>query len=165
MCLLVVAAGAINRERQGAIKTLRAWELKDELTPEERRFLMGWFNSEESRIQLSWRGEAVLPLLWAVRIVDELPYPDEVLDMDWLASLWRPTRSGWWEDFQTRPANEILDETDLILRYNWAVRNAMLKQLEPPAGLHPGVVMERHHALNWLVGYGDQAWDDVTTDT
>ena len=32
--------------------------------------------------------------------------------------------------------------------------------------LHSGVVMERHHALNWLIGYSERAdWDDVTTDT
>jgi hypothetical protein len=34
-----------------------------------------------------------------------------------------------------------------------------------PAGLDADVIMERHHALNWLIGYMDQAWDDVTTDT
>lgn len=36
---------------------------------------------------------------------------------------------------------------------------------DAPAGLEKGVVKERHYALNWLVGYMDQAWDDVTTDT
>ena len=27
------------------------------------------------------------------------------------------------------------------------------------------VVIERHHALNWLIGYENQQWDDVSTDT
>jgi hypothetical protein len=31
--------------------------------------------------------------------------------------------------------------------------------------LHPGVAQERHHALNWLIGYMDQEWDKVSTDT
>ena len=34
-----------------------------------------------------------------------------------------------------------------------------------PSGLDPGVVQERHQALNWLIGYMDQHWDDVSTDT
>jgi hypothetical protein len=40
-----------------------------------------------------------------------------------------------------------------------------MKQQSPPAGLHPGVLYERHYALNWLIGYCDQEWDEVTTDT
>ncbi|MGO7286211.1 DUF4272 domain-containing protein, partial [Rhizobium ruizarguesonis] len=24
---------------------------------------------------------------------------------------------------------------------------------------------ERHYALNWLTGYMDQDWDDISTDT
>jgi hypothetical protein len=27
------------------------------------------------------------------------------------------------------------------------------------------VIQERHHAINWLVGYCGASWDDVTTDT
>ena len=36
---------------------------------------------------------------------------------------------------------------------------------EPAAGLEPGVVYERHYALNWLTKYGDVGWDNVPTDT
>jgi hypothetical protein len=43
--------------------------------------------------------------------------------------------------------------------------DARLKGKKPPAGVEPGVTLERHHALNWLVGYMDRDWDDVTTDT
>jgi hypothetical protein len=60
---------------------------------------------------------------------------------------------------------EILDEADLIYRYHWATRGAELKGKSPPAGLDPGVVYERHYALNWLIGYMGQEWDDVSTDT
>jgi hypothetical protein len=35
----------------------------------------------------------------------------------------------------------------------------------PTGGLDPGVTMERHHALNGLIGYDDADWDDVATDT
>ena len=64
-----------------------------------------------------------------------------------------------------RPLHEILEQADRIYRYHWAVVNARLKGAKPPAGLDPGVTLERHHALNWLIGYLDQAWDDVSTDT
>jgi hypothetical protein len=63
-----------------------------------------------------------------------------------------------------RPLGAVLDETDMIYRLHWAVRQAQLDGGVPPASLNPGVVTERHHALNWLTRYEDQ-WDDVTTDT
>nr|WP_246762835.1 DUF4272 domain-containing protein [Rhizobium sp. NZLR1] len=28
-----------------------------------------------------------------------------------------------------------------------------------------GAVYARHYALNWLIGYMDQDWDDISTDT
>jgi len=31
--------------------------------------------------------------------------------------------------------------------------------------IHPGVVYERHYALNWLINYMNQDWDDVSCDT
>jgi len=36
---------------------------------------------------------------------------------------------------------------------------------EPPAGLGEDVIVERHHALNWLIRYEDEEWDRVGTDT
>lgn len=64
-----------------------------------------------------------------------------------------------------RPQADILDACDLIYRYHWAVVDARLKNAPAPAGLDSGVVYERHYALNWLVGYMDQDWDDISTDT
>ena len=75
------------------------------------------------------------------------------------------TTSQFIEDSELRPIADILDQVDLIYRYHWAVRNARLKGQQIPADLDPDVTVERHHALNWLIGYLEQAWDDVSTDT
>ena len=61
--------------------------------------------------------------------------------------------------------SEVLDQADLIYRYHWAVVDANLKGKLPPGKLDGGVTMERHYALNWLIGYFDQEWDDISTDT
>jgi hypothetical protein len=64
---------------------------------------------------------------------------------------------------------------------HWRVRDARLRRQPTPPGKLPrmpvedceppvevydaGVVQERHHALNSLIGYCGQDWDDITTDT
>lgn len=69
------------------------------------------------------------------------------------------------KEAKLRPLNEILDPADLIYRYHWAVVDAIINGKAAPAGLDSGVVMERHYALNWLIGYMDQSWDNISTDT
>ena len=32
-------------------------------------------------------------------------------------------------------------------------------------GFDSGAVFERHYAYNWLTGYCDQDWDEISTDT
>ena len=133
-------------------------------TPAELAFIDDPDPSLHDRTQFSWRYEAAWVLLWALRYIDgPLGRPDRVCDVPRLAVVVRDetdlARHG------TCSANDILNEADLIYRYHWAVRQAGLDGNPPPAGLDPGVVMERHHALNWLIGYFDADWDDVTTDT
>jgi len=50
-------------------------------------------------------------------------------------------------------------------RFDWACVAARVSGKSPPKGVDCEVVMERHHALNWLIGYQGQEWDDVSTDT
>jgi hypothetical protein len=64
-----------------------------------------------------------------------------------------------------RPTAAVLDALDLHLRLHWAARQARLDGNGGMKGLDPGVVQERHHALNWLVRFEEADWDDVDTPT
>jgi hypothetical protein len=134
-------------------------------TPAERAFIGNPNPDERSRVQFSWRCEAAWVLLWALRHVEgQLGPPDGTCDVPFLSGT--VFASPDLAANGLRPANDILNEADLIYRCHWAVRQAGLDGAGPPAGLDPGVTMERHHALNWLIGYDDEAcWDEVTTDT
>ena len=59
----------------------------------------------------------------------------------------------------------ILDELDLTYRLHWATAEARVRRTAPVRGVDPGVVMKRHHALNWLTRVGDAQWDDVESPT
>ena len=67
---------------------------------------------------------------------------------------------------KVRKREEILDEADLTLRYDWACVDARVNGREAPASLEGGVVMERHYAFNWLIGGSDgAAWDEIWPTT
>lgn len=115
-------------------------------------------------VQLSWRYEAAVPLYWALGQGDaRIARPVSMCDV---SALTRAARDNTEiASAPLRDAAMILDESDLIFRYHWAVRQSSLDG-EPSGGdLHPGVVMERHHALNWLTSYDGADWEDVSTDT
>ena len=48
---------------------------------------------------------------------------------------------------------------------HWAVVDARLRGQDAPSQIEAGIVYERHYALNWLIGYFGQDWDNVKTDT
>ena len=164
LALAVVAAKGGGLQQALVDEIVEDKGVRPLFTPAELAFIDNPNPSLHDRTQFSWRYEAAWVLLWALRHVDgPLGRPDRICDVPRLAETVRDepdlARHGMCS------ANDILNEADLIYRYHWAVRQAGLDGNPPPAGLDPGVVMERHHALNWLIGYFDADWDDVTTDT
>lgn len=133
------------------------------LTPEESAFVLEPHLFD--RAKFGWRYEGVRVLLWALGLAD-LPYPEAIVDVGPMTAELRDLGTeGLRRAARLRPQAEILDATDLHYRYHWAVVQARLDGTPPPARLYPGVVYERHYALNWLIGSGGQDWDAIRTDT
>lgn len=63
-----------------------------------------------------------------------------------------------------RKIDEILDANDLYYRLSWACVDANLSG-NNVEGVHHDVVYLRQFALNWLIHYSNQDWDNVTCDT
>lgn len=144
---------------------LKTWGLLDKLSPNEKVLFTG--KLEENKIQVfPWRYEAYWVLVWALGFVKELTLPKECCDGQQAIDIVSQYQS--FQDFlaATRPRtqDQILDEADLIFRIRWACVDASLKGQDAPAGINPDVAMERHMALNWLIGYDDD-WDDTSIDT
>lgn len=135
-------------------------------TPKEQAFMDDPDPSDQDRTNFAWRYEGVHVMLWALGIAPELDRPDHICDVPLIANTLRELGTdGLMRRAKLRPQAELLDAADLIYRYDWATVNARLKGEEAPAGLDKGVVYERHYALNWLIGYMNQDWDDISTDT
>lgn len=138
---------------------------------------------DELAQSLIWRLEALVILMWALGISEAPPWPDAMCDVeDVHERIFAATQdpAAFVREARLRPVGEILDELESMTRLHWALRESALKGLEIPENLHwgsdasriparqsalPLVVHERHHALNWLIRFGDDDWDEVDTPT
>ncbi|TPQ45856.1 DUF4272 domain-containing protein [Prosthecomicrobium hirschii] len=162
LALSAVSWKALGREGLGAF--VETFSVREKLSPREAAYFDDPSPSERDKIQFSWRCEAAQELLWA-------------LGVDTGRSAWPASQTHPPAVFsaaidaarrllpEPRPLPEVLDALDLIYRCHWAVRNEQVAGNTEIADLDGSVIMERHHALNWLVRYSDDDWDDVPTDT
>jgi len=164
LCFVAVKGEGLDQSIIDYLVTQYA--IADSFTPKERHFIRDPFPTQQDRIQFCWRYESYWVLLWALNFIKVLRRPDHLCDVPRSVSILRDLgRDGCLASARLRPQADILDAADLIYRYDWAVVEARIKGQVAPAGLDAGVVLERHYALNWLIGYRDQAWYDISTDT
>ena len=139
------------------------------LSSDEAAFLFNDAPPEEDVIRFSWRLEALMFLAWCAGLVDDPGLPCKPSTAEAILPLY-PHDLGdaamLREAMRLRSKEEILDKADVLYRLHWAVRDAQLNRREPPPGLNPGMVLEWHHAANWMRRYdGEDDWDAVSTDT
>jgi len=147
---------------------LDKYGVKEELTEAEEKIIFG--NPEKQDvINMAWKYEAYWTLIWALGIVDKLEYPSQICDCDFAIHAVADCEdfNDFMKTVKLKSIDEILDEADLIYRYNWACVDARIHGENPLVYLDPGVVFERHWGLNWLIGKGtyNDNWDSVSTDT
>ena len=162
----MVAFNTITNEQ--AKEYLGKHSLSEKLTPLEKNFLDN--PTEEKKSQTTWKCECIWMLMWSLNIVDDPGFPDTMADLNNIPQEKYPVGADKDpNDFiknahTARPASEILDAVDLYFRMNWACVDARINGQEMTA-VNPGIVYERHYALNWLINYRDQDWDNVSCDT
>jgi hypothetical protein len=157
-------------------------ELWDNVSPKELSFLNERTPAPELCRKMQWRLESIWALLWALGDIEHLEWPRSMCDVPRLAKLLKPRENDrqFIAQAKLRSGAEILDAADLIMRINWAIRQSWINHEPIPEDLDGsgsakrlpvrecaavGVVEERHHALNWLIGFDRAPWDTVDTPT
>jgi hypothetical protein len=182
--LYAVLAAGHRESRDELIAWLRREGLWDAVSPQESEFLLSESPTERQRIQATWRAEALYPLLWSLGYIPELPIPQQICDVALMQSILPPLCDpvgDFISSARLRADAEIHAANEEIYRIHWRIRDFQLRQEPPRPGKLPrmphedigppaesynaAVVQERHYALNWLIGYGGQEWDHITTDT
>jgi hypothetical protein len=182
--LYAVLAAGHGEPRVELVSWLRREGLWDAVSPKESEFLLAETPTQRQRVDATWRAEALFPLLWSLGLISELPSPQQLGDVQLIRSVLPPllgSVSKFISAANLRGDSEIHDANEKTYKIHWRIRDARVRDQpaapgrlpripvadgEPPAkSYHAGVVQERHYALNWLIGYCGQPWDDITTDT
>lgn len=173
-CLIAIQA-ACDRDKneyspeaaQYYMALLQRYELEQCLTPNEIRILNNQ-GAEIDVINMAWKYEAYWILLWALGIVENLDFPDHIIDCDFAiqAVLKHESFAAFMQTVKLRDIEEILDSADLIYRYHWACRDALLNKRKEPKGMINSIVLERHRGFNWLIDIDDSDnWDNPDCST
>ena len=169
LALFSVIGFALGAPKEATVTWLQDEGLWDELSPEELMFVSAAEPTKRQSINASWRSEALLMLLWSLGVVEELPGLAEQCDAGKFQAVLPPFADVSVNEFISsaqRRSNEVLLEmADTLLNSHWEARDARIHSKPMPANLDIGIIQERHHAINWVIGYDGLPWDEVTTDT
>ena len=132
------------------------------LESRELLFVQDHRTDAEGRTKFAWGHEAALLLLWCLDHIETLSFPTDETPLDAIYQC-LPSPDGFPGSFVSDAClisgERIADQLDQVYRLHWAAKHDDRTQL------NRDVLMEWHHALNWLTNDGQQDWDDVTTDT
>jgi hypothetical protein len=166
IALFICSAKGVSLDNNQVNELIKKFQIKSSFSPDELKFIKSKRPSKKDKVIFSWRWEACWVLLWSLGYIDSLSRPDTECDVDKAVKIFDGlSTKEFINNAKLRPVNEILDQADLIYRYHWATVDARIKGKQSPAGLNEEIIVEWHHALNWLIGYMGQEWDDVSTDT
>jgi len=169
LALFSAVGVALGAPRTEVVPWLEAEGLWEELSPLEREFLSREDAPERSRINFSWHSERLIVLLWALGRVSTLPASSVQCDPALFQELLPPyadeSVSSFVRSAKLRSEEELLRKANELLDQHWKARDARMNGRPLPSDIDIEIVQERHHAINWIIGYGSLSWDEVTTDT
>jgi hypothetical protein len=175
-CGVLLARAAVGHSsgQHETLEWLTARGLWESTSNKEKQFFQDPAPSEQSKFAATWEVEKINVFLWALGYINTLALPCEVCDVPLIQRNLPPPGlpkseslrlwSQFIQDAKLISVSAILDALDLTYRIDRAVVECRIHGQPPPAGFNPGVVYERHYALNWLTCYADD-WDEITCDT
>ncbi len=163
--LVIIAAKGEGVPKEHLMKQIDEKNI-DGFSPKEQQVFSTETLDDQNMAYATWRYESFYTLLWALNIMPELKYPDEICDVETIVGkVLKPSREEVEQAAELRSKEEILDELDKTYRMNWTCVDARIKGQEVNGNINPSIIYERHYALNWLTNYQNQDWDDVQTNT
>jgi uncharacterized protein DUF4272 len=163
---LAIAAAKGEANDQRLVDSLIArYSAKQLFTPAELAFITNASPTKQQLVDFTWQYECVHVLLWSLGHIEKLQPPNQICDVSKEVSIIRELgREKLSSTARPRSMSEILDQADFYYHLHWAVIELRLNG-KSSENANEEIVDERHKALNWLLRYMGQNWDDITTDT
>ena len=165
-CVTGLAAGA---DRSEVTKWLSEHGLREKLAPSEIGFVDAPNPTRQQVVNASWLSERLTMIVWALGKLDRLPAPDEQCDTSIFQDILPPFAAVSVPEFiasaRLRSPAELIAMADEAMRLHWEARDARIKGRPTEPSVDLEIIQERHHAINWVIGYDALDWDEVTTDT
>jgi hypothetical protein len=165
---IAVAVAAVKGEgmpHDEVMGIVKEWGITSYFSPEELQFINKQNVTEQERLKFAWRYEGLDVLLWALGYKKDLPAPNQICNVkDDVGIIVNNKGILLTNNSKVRSINEMLDMADYYYRLHWAAIELRLNGKSSEA-IDEEIIMERHYALNWLIRYMGQEWDDISTDT
>ena len=146
---------------------LKEEDLWGELSPSELAYVSTKEPTKKQSIDATWKSEALIVLLWTLEKIEYLPAITEQCDTSIFQELLPPYANLSSAEFiasaKRHPDDILIRMADELMDYHWQARDAKIHS--KPTELDIEIIQERHHAINWVIGYDGAPWDEVTTDT
>jgi hypothetical protein len=168
-CIVLCCIAASPQFPRGEFDAwLRNEGLWEELSPKEVETLTAQVPTKRQNIDASWRSEALQVMLWSIRKLELLPPITEIAKisriLDVMPAFGKPT-SDFISSASLRSNEEIDAELEKTVSAHWQIRNERGHPEQKREPMIDGVVVERHWALEWIVNYDDEPWDQVPLTT
>jgi hypothetical protein len=169
LVLFATTGVAFGADRDEVGEWLTDSGLWAELSPIERGFLENPSPTERDVVNRGWDSECLIVLAWALGHCTQLPAADEQCELGQLGESFPPFADIGVEDFiataRLRSDDDLQRLQDDYMRLHAEGRNARLQGRAPRDPVNIEIIQERHRAINWVNGYDNAPWDEVTSDT
>jgi len=166
---LVVEYALTGLANEASPKKLFSWikeiGIKDATTSRDRHFLSKRPTGQQE-IDLSWRKERLIALVWSGGIIESLPFPSRDDQLDSIFPLIPPEVElhSFRENFEPRSSEELSCALDFYLCLHSAYRHPEIWENQGRETLPISLIRERRTALEWIC-YRDLEIDDIALDT
>jgi hypothetical protein len=171
LALGAAVALSFGAPRKEIIAFVEEAGLLKNLSSVENSYIYSARRSSKQTINMSWNSEALTVLLWSIGKFSCIPSPYAQCSTGDLADALPPYGDEPLDKFlgtAKRRSEQALFEmaTSIHDQHVVARQRKSNPEYRPGYGVvNLEIVQERHRAINWIVGYCGQSWEDVTTDT
>jgi hypothetical protein len=166
IALILVSDRAFNMDSPPSSDWADALDIPMLLSDQELSFFLDSTSTAQTVVNFTWRSEALVPLVWALGMIDEMPSLNQQVtwgDIGCMDVVFEDPRK-FVATARLRPHDELEEMEGHLFHQHWRARDARWRQVPIPDDLNASIIHERRYAASWLVGWGDD-WDEVPTDT